>query len=276
MTAPTDANVEVIADVSDVEYHSKTSVSSTLLKNIYVHDLQTARWHATHGADADSPALRFGRAFHSHILGSGPRVEARADRRTTTGKQQAEAEADGKVVTLSDADMSKLEAMAEALDANQIARDVMATMPRREESVFWTDPATGLECRARFDLAGDFAIADLKTVRSAQPTDFQRSLYDYGWLLQAAWYTRAFQLAFERTPSFLFIACAKTPPYQVAVYEMQAQDVRAGDKACQRLLEKWKDASQANQFPGIPQRIHTLQLPNREYDRLQHVIYPPQ
>lgn len=269
-----DANVEVIANLSDVEYHSKTSVSSTLLKNMYVHDLETARWHATHPVDGDSPALRFGRAFHSHILESGPRVEVRKDRRTKEGKAQATLDEDGKIVTLTDTDMARLEAMADALNQNQIARDVMSTMPRREESVFWTDPATGLECRARFDLAGDFAIGDLKTVRSAAPQDFQRALYDYGWLLQAAWYSRAFEVAFERVPSFLFIACSKTPPYQVAVYEVQPQDVRIANRACQRLLEQWRDATTAGVYPGIPQRIHNLQLPAREIDRLQNVIYP--
>ena len=66
------------------------------------------------------------------------------------------------------------------------------------------------------------ALIDLKTAVTAAPQRFSRSLVDYGYALQAAWYQDGYEaLTGERLP-FVHVVVEKEPPHLVAMYQVDA------------------------------------------------------
>jgi len=81
----------------------------------------------------------------------------------------------------------------DALLANELAAKIINdTETRTELSIVWNDPATGLRCKARLDIANPKMIGDLKTSRDdgdrPLPESFEYSLWTYNYYTQAAFY----------------------------------------------------------------------------------------
>ena len=126
--------------------------------------------------------------------------------------------------------------------------------PTRELSVYWNErvgPSVRFPelsrtvlCRCRPDLLippqsvgnGGGIVVDLKTTRDASPAGFKKSVRMFRYDVQAAWYldgvNKGFAKGEEMFTTFIFIAVEKEPPYGVAVYQLDEDDVQKGrDKA---------------------------------------------
>jgi hypothetical protein len=102
--------------------------------------------------------------------------------------------------------------MAAALRAHPIAVGCCSLTGKPEQSLFWVDPATGVWRRRGLDWlpeqhsTGRLILADYKTGKTASPTLLERSLYDYGYHIQAAWYLDGVTaLGLARDAAFLLI-----------------------------------------------------------------------
>lgn len=270
MSAPT-IPAGVVNDLPDADYHAHGALSSsgarTLLKPggpaLYA-------WRRAH-PEPHKSAYDLGHAAHLQVLGAGPRVLVvdAADWRTKAAKEaRADAYEQGAVPLLL-AQYEDVRAMAEALRNHPLAGPLLdRDRGTAEQSLFWTDRATGVPCRARIDWRTQLAdgrtvVVDYKTTTSAAPDALARSVATYGYHVQGAFYldgARAVGLADEHAV-FLLIAQEKTPPYLPVVRQLDAAAMRIGHAEARRAREIWRDCTEAGVWPGYPAEAEFLSLP---------------
>lgn len=213
----------------------------------------------------DTASLAIGRAAHvailePHLFADEFVVAPKLDRRTSAGKAAwAELEASGKTI-LSAEDGKTVEAMKAAVMAHESARKLIELCHTFEGSIFWTDKESGVECKARLD-GINYAVIDLKSTKDASPAEFSRSLFSYGYHLQAAHTLNGCAALGLGLDAFIFIAAEKEPPYGVAVYQIDELSLSIGAQKVQELLHLYKRCEESGQWPCYPDKIQKIALP---------------
>lgn len=211
-----------------------------------------------------------GHAVHTLVLGSGPEPvlvrgtganpEAwqKADDKALVAKLRAE----GKV-PLRPADFAAAWAMATAVNSHPIAGKLFAG-GRPEQTLIWQDD-DGVMCRAKVDWLRPDGMVDLKTTESATPDALSKSTHNYGYAIQAAFYTRGFRAVdgpFGPDPFFAFVAVEKTAPYLVQVYQLTERALAYGGRKVGEALEIYRDCTASGIWPGYPlNEITDIDLP---------------
>jgi hypothetical protein len=227
-----------------------------------------------------SRAFDFGHAAHAMVLGVGAEIVViertvtdkagevvdtfpADDLKTTSAREHVEKiRAAGKIPMLLK-DLAHVEAMAEELQKVTLIRDLMAN-GQPEVSAFCIDEPTRIMRRSRFDLLDDLLI-DYKTTVCAEPGAFARSAATYGYHMQAAWYEQIALDLGRHVRGFLFIAQEKTPPYLTSVTELTADAVARGAELNRRALERFRDCTDTNLWPGYGDGITAIDLPRYAY-----------
>lgn len=220
---------------------------------------------------AETPALSFGRAFHSLALEPSKFHREFAlqpvfgDLRTKAAKESRDAWlADHPGVTpISADDWMRMQAMAKAVREHPVAGKFFVDgMP--EATSVWTDPRTGLICKSRMDYWREdlWMIGDLKSTDDASPRAFARSVVNYGYHLQDAHYIEGPKAIHGReAPRFLFVAVEKAPPYAVGVYMLDADAEARGYELRDRAMGVLDTCLRSDAWPGLPPVVNTLSLP---------------
>ncbi len=102
----------------------------------------------------------------------------------------------------------------EAIEANGIFGELTAATLAREFSVRWHDPGTGLGLKCRPDAATPDVLWDIKTTRDPNPLKtFWKSVFSYGYDLQAVHYLAGAEAAGLSVRKFVFLVTSTVPPY---------------------------------------------------------------
>lgn len=244
-------------------YHEGPGISSTGLKEILKSPAHYQASRVDRGGD--SAALRFGRLVHMRLL--EPElfnvmvvVRPTVDGRTKDGKAANEAFAAksvGKeVITQSEADA--LDVIAVAAAKNKLASSILGK-GMAEVSVYWTDEATGVLCKARADLIRGEAIFDLKTCYSAQPREFQKAVASYQYHLSAAFYLDGFETVLP-VKNFAWVALEKSPPHCFGFYAADQETIALGRSEYRRALETYAECEKSGEWPGYLESFVNLTL----------------
>lgn len=166
--------------------------------------------------------------------------------------------------------------------------------PVVEASGYWIDEETGELCRCRPDLyRRDLGvIVDLKSTISAHPDAFAKSVINYGYHAQEAFYTDGWNalLNAKRKPDrkvkaktdedvdqelkgyapggvqgFVFLAWEKKSPYAFGVYELPPSIVEEGRAIMRRSLSKYAECRKANRWPGYSEGVQELSFKRWNY-----------
>ena len=123
--------------------------------------------------------------------------------------------------------------------------------------------APGVRCRARFDwLTPEGLVLDLKTTQNASAAAFAKAVATFRYHVQHAWYLDGYHQATGDLPlGFIFIAVEKTPPYAVALYELDGEAADYGRLLARRDLARYATARDLDVWPGYPDEIQPLSLP---------------
>lgn len=156
------------------------------------------------------------------------------------------------------ASVRRCDVVAEALDAPGHA----------ECAIQWVCEACGMLRKARLDwLTADYAaVIDIKTTRDCSAQAFARSVVNYGYHRQAAYYTEAVEALSGKRPPFVFVAVQSEPPYVARAYTLDADAMALGMAEVVEGLQRLRDASALNDWrePGENQ-ITILPLPAWAY-----------
>jgi exodeoxyribonuclease VIII len=167
-------------------------------------------------------------------------------------------------------DWARLHAMRDAALAHPAAAALLTKVPgRAEQSVFWVDPLTGELCRCRPDFwRDDGIVVDVKTTDNASPEGFARSIFDWRYHVQEAFYRDGIEAATGTPPrAFLFLAVETKAPHAVAVYALDPEAVELGRADYQRDLQRFSDCSRTDTWPGYGDTIQKIQLPAWAFTR---------
>jgi hypothetical protein len=204
------------------------------------------------------------------VLGDGPKLTVVPGTAWNTNKakaQLAEARAEG-AVPLKEHEHAQVQAMADAVRRHPLAAALLnPENGKPEQSLFWTDKHTGVQCRARFDWlpnsnGGQIVVPDLKTAVSASPKAFNKAVQDYRYDQQADFYTSAAEaLGIAEEAAMAFVIVEKTPPYLVNVIELSSGWLVMGKDRNHRAREIYAQCTRTGIWPGYPQGIAMVDPP---------------
>lgn len=257
----------IIKGIPIAEYHKSAATSKSQLDQFakspahYLASLTTQR--------KETPAMRIGSLFHGLVL-EPERVRIAVapvcDKRTKDGKATWEAfcieNAGAEIVTAEEGEM--LLGMVASVRAHPAASALLSGPGIAEGSCWWHDEHSGELCRCRPDFyRQDLGIiVDLKSTRDASPKEFARSIANYRYHMQSAFYQDGVESSTgDFIKGFVFVACESTAPYAVAVYQLDMQGVEAGRIEYRRLLLDLADCKASGKFPAYSDRIETISLP---------------
>ena len=111
-----------------------------------------------------------------------------------------------------------------------------------EESFFAKDVEFGIErkCRPDYYIEAIGLVVDLKTTSDGSDKAFQKSLYEYRYHRQAAYYIDTLGLAGKPAERFVFVTVETKAPYMVRVREIDPIAIMLGRDNYRRLLEDYK------------------------------------
>lgn len=217
-----------------------------------------------------TPAMLIGSALHCRVLEPDQFSSRYAvapsglDRRTKSGKEAwaaFEAESTGKdILTAEQAE--QIEGMATALLApGSVSAKLLTRCDHREQVIHWNDLHTDLHCKGVVDAFGaDFAL-DIKTTDDASSQSFSRTLYNYQYHGQAAFYVDGLRQCGSPISDFLFVVVEKAPPFGVCAYSCTEEVLGAGRLLYQRLLVKHAECLAAGEWHGYINRVQDIYLP---------------
>ena len=132
------------------------------------------------------------------------------------------------------------------------------------ELSFFSEDLGGIRAKCRPDwISHDKNIVvDLKTTQDASPKGFQKSIGQFGYHIQAAFYLRTLQnLGFD-SYDFIFIAIEKTAPFCVGVYRASMEMLEEGNKKVDEAIDKILWCKENDSYPDYtPNEIETIDLP---------------
>jgi hypothetical protein len=151
-------------------------------------------------------------------------------------------------------------AIRDAVRSHPAAAELL-TGGEAEVTLTWTDPETGLPCKARLDYLRPGTVVDLKTTSDISEWAFARTCAKYSYHGQHAFYTEGACRTRCMPHTFAFIAVESDPPHDVAVYELDDDSVWAGEELVRSLLLKVKQCQESGIWEGAYPSPQTLMMP---------------
>lgn len=170
--------------------------------------------------------------------------------------------------------------MREACMAHPVARQLITAPGKAEQSIYWVDAKTGELCRIRPDKRLDNGILlDLKSTEDASPEGFARSIANYGYDVQDAFYQDGVQAATGKPPrAFIFLAVEKSArvvegkPFGVAVYQLDDASRDLGRAKYREDLNVYAQCRKTGIWPNYGDKIQPIGLPQWEFSKNAHLV----
>lgn len=227
--------------------------------------------------DSQTPSKLFGTACHAMLLEpdrfkksviAAPVNEKTQKPYGSDTKAWAEyaAQHPGKIILGPD-DLVRLAAMKREVDAHPEAAALLKADGPCEVVLVWIDPTTGLRAKARADkLIPGFGLVDIKTTADASYSEFSRSLVEYNYASQCAYYARGInelrkQGLVDSKDHFAFIAIETEPDHGVAVYSLGHDTIAAGDALISEWLAKVAKCQAAGEWPSYDHGVLPIDAP---------------
>lgn len=256
--------------VPESTYHQPKMgvVSKSALDAVNRSPLHYLTW--LHSPSEDTPALRFGRAFHCAALEPDTFAQRYVvepdfgDLRSSKNREKRDAwrEQNAHVTALAVDDWTAIQSMTAALRSHRLVREMLQGGDS-ELTVTWRDPETGLPCKSRADYYVERLglVVDLKTTQDAGIDAFRKSISTYRYHVQDALYRDAFAQAGKPIKHFMLVAVEKSTPHGVAVYTLDADGIARGYNAARTNINQLAEAVRTDAWTGYPEHINTIDLP---------------
>ena len=212
-----------------------------------------------------SLALASGSALHAAMLEpendlAQAVVSPDVDKRTKAGKEiHAEFDAlnEGRCI-ITPVQAQQVDGMIAACNRDWRIKHCLSACKKREVSVF--GEIAGFPAKARLDAwNGHGMVCDLKSTRDLA-CDFEKSIANFGYGMQAAWYRAVLRSAMESQGrmlpddfSFVFLVVESVAPFGTAVYRMSDEVMDCYSERLPELQKLWWKCVVENKYPGWPQ-----------------------
>jgi len=175
-------------------------------------------------------------------------VYPKVDARTKEGKQQIAEfnETSGGKTILYEDEMEMIRLISENALKNNSLVELMKDS-HREVSCYTIDEITGLKIRLRPDILSSTksTIVDIKSCLDSSARKFKSDVFTYSYSLSAAYYCD-----FIGRENYIFAACSKTAPYEVALYGLNDEMYDYGREQYRMGLDLLKFCQDNNYWPS--------------------------
>jgi len=279
-------SAQIITDLPNNEYHALPSISKSGLDMIRKSPA-LFRYRRENPTPA-TPAMRMGTLTHTAILEPSMMAEStivlpddaprdlrhlRNAKKPSTETMDAiewwdefAAKSEGKEILTPD-ESRKLAGMRDAVWSHSAAARLLdpAKVTHVEASIF--AEIDGTPVRVRPDvLRSDIIMPDLKTTRDASPEGFAKSVANYRYHVQAAFYGDVYRMLTGIETSMVFIAVETEPPYLVATYTLAPEAIEQGRREYLADLETFRQCVESDRWPGYSETIIPLEIPRWAMD----------
>lgn len=273
-------------EMNAAEYHKESpGISSSRMKHMLVspavYRLKLRR------PMIETDALRMGRMLHTHVL--EPHLLDTEFAIWNEGRRQGTewalfAMENAEKTIITEAQMTCVEGMSAALlemsdfplaawlagVKGDSSREDLAPATK-EQSLFWVDEDTGLQCKARpdaFSLGDRPLVGDLKSARSVTVDDFLHDIFKFHYDVQAAHYLAGVKAVYGVQARFGFFAVEKEEPHVSRTFVMTDDALAHGERHrryCLRMIRRCLDTgSWPKQPPGA--KPVSVEVPFMRYD----------
>jgi len=250
----------IIENMPNADYHAADGISKSGL-DLIARSPAHFRYSAPRTASRN---MEIGTAIHTAIL-EPERFASEYmllrdvdDRRASAYKEAAKIYGGERTLTSSEAD--KVAGMQEAVWSNPEAVAFLRNqITRREVSFFTTDPITGVKVKARFDATCGIAGLDLKKTQDARPEFFIKSIWNYRYHVQQAFYSDVFEWETgESLDDFRFLAVEEDAPNACKLYRLPHDLVAHGRKLYRTALNTYAECLNSGHWPGLSGATETI------------------
>lgn len=268
----------IIYDMPNDDYHSHGAISRSGLALIgeapkkYWYKYLSGQYN-----EKESDALRVGSAFHTLVL----EPESFNDRffvwsglpkNTNAGKEdykKAVVDAEKRYL-LKQCEYDTILKMANSVRIEPATKKIITGSGKIEASIFWEDESTGRQVKCRPDfIKEDGLILDVKTVASASLEDFEKSIINYHYDVQAYMCIEGAKKAGLKAEAFVFMCVEKDPPYCTAFYMADDSILKSGEIRFRKWLEIYDACMKKNDWPAYGSLIKTIGLPSWYMKRIE-------
>jgi hypothetical protein len=220
---------------SNADYHARKSISASRLKLLRqsprVYQATVLLGNMPH---SETPAMKLGTAIHCNALEPEAYQHSYvccpaecSDKRTTAYKAWAKNAGDR--IVLTETERATILSAASALRMHPIAGKIIQAAELTEKSVCYADPATGSDCRFRFDGIAGPIVFDVKTIAECSMEKISRAIWDFGYHIQAAHYLTGLETLDPSTDwRFMFLFVETSGPWRVRVVELGPSEIELG------------------------------------------------
>ncbi len=219
----------------------------------------------------ETKALKIGRFGHTMIL-EGDRAlldcavwrnDKDGQPRRRAGKEwEAFVEANQGKTILNESEYTDVLRMRDAARAHPVAAPLLNGPGRNELSIKWAHERTGRACKSRLDRVIDGCVVDIKTTRDPSPRKFGRDVFDFGYLLQAAFYVDAAAAAGLGECAFRIVAVQNCEPFDCVVHIFTRAQLAQGRDQYNAAIDKLLECESTGKWPGVAQNEVELELPS--------------
>lgn len=247
--------------MTNQDYHKKTDFISKSLLDL-VHKSPAHYLAYIEGEkQVPSSAMNFGSLVHSVVFDQDNyAIMPECDRRTKEGKAIYEsflAESEGKELIVSLKDYEQALNIKNAVLAHPKAA-LLLEQGQAEIPVFGKIADLDAKCKVDFLNTKYNVCVDLKTTTSSAPHEFAKSIYNYRYHVQAAFY-----MDLTKAERFIFIAVEKEAPFNVELYELDSEAIERGRQEYLADIETLKKCKESGIYHGYTtdNKIHIISLP---------------
>lgn len=265
----------IIKDMPNEVYHAHESISKSGLDLI----LRSPAHYRFRERSEPTRAMHLGTAAHTAILEPARftneyvLLKQVKDRRASEYKQAVEMHGAERVLVAGEADL--VSGMQESVLSNKLVMNWLGAGGQAELSMFALDPETGVTVRIRPDfLTTSGAMLDLKTTTDARPDAFSKSILNYNYHMQAAFYMDVYKWATgEASDSFRFIVVEKDMPHATMMYRLDDTAMLEGRKLYREALRVYADCLEKDQWQDYDCGVdEVIGLPDWEIRRIENEL----
>ena len=180
----------------------------------------------------------------------------------TASEYKSAVKANGSERVLTETEGANLVSTQEAIQSDPVLAAELAACDLFELSAFIE--IDGVLCRCRYDAlkSKDLISIDLKTTQCSDREDFAKSVYNYRYHVQAAFYSDIFcRITGAPLKAFKFLAVENEPPHCPMLYTLDDEALIIGAAVMAENMEAYAHADKYSNWFGYEQTNEPLSLP---------------
>ncbi len=151
----------------------------------------------------------------------------------------------------------------QALMREDLSRVFIKDAGDNEVMLVWIDEETQVLCKCKIDMirAGWQALGDIKTTENAEMTEFSKSIAEYGYDRQAAWYLDGAKACKIPINHFMIIPVEKKEPFGVSVHPVSLDAIEQGRDCNRLLIREIARCFEVGVWPGYRDQLQPIAMP---------------